>query len=117
MSTDQREEYGVLSRDAVTVVNHLRRSDGSSLAAPHEWIQQVEARAIAAFVADMSADYRKHTAEGVHEDLVVSCARFGVDPKWYFTDEDGTVDETSTRELRADVAYYRIMHGLDEGDE
>lgn len=108
------EDQGLKSNAALTVVNHLRRNDGSTLSMPASWIKDVEARAIAAFVAYQSAEYRKHSSDAVREDMVVACARFGVDPAWFFTDEDGDVEETGTRELRADVAHYRIMHGLDD---
>lgn len=76
-------------------------------------IEEAEARAIAAFLSHMSADYRKHTAEAAREDMIVACARFGVDPAWFYTDEDQLVDAEQARSLRADVAHYRIMEGLE----
>lgn len=108
----QWESEGLRSSEALSMLNGLRR-ERSGYASP-SWLHGVEARAIAEFVAYQSAHYRQHSSNAVHEDLVVACARFGVDPKWFFTDENGTVDETGTRGLRADVAHYRIMHGLDD---
>lgn len=111
MSADLREAYGVLSDTAISVIAAL---EGRVQLADNElFVRQVEARAICNFVSNMSADYRKHNALAVHEDLVVACAKYGVQPEWFFTDDEGNVDEVGTRELRADVAHYRIMEGLE----
>lgn len=109
MSTDY-EDVGLRSEAALTLASHIRRK--ANLANPESWIAEVEARAITAFISHMSAEYRKHSASAVREDMIVACARFGVKPEWFVDDDDD--DPTFVRELRADVAHYRIMHGLDE---
>lgn len=119
MSAELREAYGVLSNPAVSVVRALRSPDSVELAGPDLFVQQVEARAIFAFVSEMSALYQKHTGEAMREDMIVACARFGVNPDWFYMDQDSgeMQDALAARALRADVAHYRIMHALDEEDE
>lgn len=104
-------EKQVLTTQAERLVRHIKA--GSALARPESWVAEVEARAIAAFLSHLSADYRKHTAVAVREDMIVACARFGVDPAWFYTDADQLVDADGARSLRADVAHYRIMEGLE----
>lgn len=115
MSAHLREHWeaaGLKSSQALTLVNHIR--DKANLGHPEAWVKAVEARAIAEFVGHYTATSIKASGESCRELLIVACARFGVNPSWFFTNDDGEVEETSTRELRAEVAYYRILHGLDE---
>lgn len=83
------------------------------VANPRGWVAEVEARAIFAFVSYVSAEYKAHTGKAVREDMVLACARFGAEPAWFFTDEDDVVDAAGVRELRAEVAYYRVIEGLE----
>lgn len=119
MSAHRREDWealGLKSSQALTLVRHVRNR--VNLSRPEEWIKEVESRAIAEFVGYQSAKSLTTSGQALRECLIVACARFGARPEWFFTDEDnGEVDETSARELRADVAHYRIMHGLDGEDE
>jgi len=115
VSADLRKEYGVLSDEAVTLVKHIK--DHNRLAHPHEWIKGVEARAIAAYICEFSATALRVSGAATTEMMIIACVRFNVQPAWFYTDEDGTLDKTAETELRARVAYYRIMHGLDGDDE
>lgn len=45
-------------------------------------------KGIADFVNLVSADYRKHTAVAVHEDMIMAIANFGIDPSNFFDNED-----------------------------
>lgn len=118
MSTHTREQWeawGLQSSQALTLTEHIRQRH--TLGKPEDWVAGVERRAIAAFVSYHTATTIKASGDACHEMLVVACARFGVNPEWFYTDDNGQMDATSVRALRADVAHYRIMHALDEEDE
>lgn len=80
----------------------------SVIARPESWIADIEKEAIQKFVSKMSADYRKHNAVGVHEDMVSACADFGVDPESFYELPEEAL------ELKADIAHYKVMRGLSE---
>lgn len=112
MST--HEERGLLSSQALRLSDVVKTNLGGDSDA---WVAEVEARAILAFTSHVSTEYNRHNGAAIRDDMIIACARFGVNPAWYYTDDDGEVDEHSARMLRADVAHYRIMHELDEEDE
>jgi hypothetical protein len=78
----------------------------STIGVPESWIAEIEKEAIQKFVAKMSADYRRHNAVAVREDMVSACADFGVDPESFYDLPEEAL------ELKADVAHYKIMKGL-----
>lgn len=94
------------SEAAEKLADAIRRTGG--IGHPAGWIREVESRAIFAFVDHVAAEYRVHPGAAIREDVTIACARFGVKPEWFFPD-----DEDAIRELRADVAHYRIMAGLE----
>lgn len=87
-------------------LNQAIRRPNSTIGCPESWIAEIEKEAIKKFVEKMSADYRKHSAVAVHEDMVSACADFGVNPESFYTLPEEAL------ELKADVAHYKVMKGL-----
>lgn len=115
MSAHTRDEWearGLQSSQALSLVGDIVRK--ANLSDPAAWVREVETRAIAEFVGYQSACSMKISGDGCRENMIVACARFGVDPLWFYTDDEGRVDTECARTLRADVAHYRIMNGLDD---
>ena len=80
------------------------------LSKPDAWVRDVERRAIFHFVSEMSARYETHSANSVREDMIAACAWYDIPPAWFFEDSK---DEIAERELRADVAHYKIMNEME----
>lgn len=108
--SDETKELEFLSDTAMRVYRSLK--GGPKLGNPSGWIKEVERRAILAFVNKVCVAYQKHNGSAVREDMIIACAEFGVKPTWFF-DVPTEQDDAAARELRADVARYRILKGLD----
>ena len=67
-----------------------------------ELLREVRKEAIVEFVGEMSAVYRKHSGEGLQEDMILACLKFDVDPAAFYDTPD------SALELKALVAYHRV---------
>lgn len=70
--------------------------------------KEIRQEAVAEFVSQMSAAYRKHTGEAVREDMIAACILFDINPEVWFTDPEEAL------ELRALVAYHKVRGTYDE---